>query len=145
MVPEDGGAAEVGEAGAQALLQVQLGEEGLHEDQAAEGGQGLVLEAEDGKLMEFAMDRGSAMFHLVVASRGIGGVVIRQLHRSQWGGHRLRHSASVRPVRGWTSPLVRSSGTSSTAFSPAFHAAPSPRRPDFSATWGFILHSFPCV
>jgi len=50
MVAEDGGHPGLGEAGAQALLELGPAEQGLDEDQPREGGQPLVLEAEGGGL-----------------------------------------------------------------------------------------------
>ena len=137
MVAEDGGHPGLGEAGAQALLELEAGEQGLDEDQPREGRQRLVLEAEGGELVEFAMGRGSAMFHVAVTSRGFGVDEVWQSHRSQLRGHCPRNSAPF-PVRGgWTSPPVRSSERSLTTFPLAFYAASLTSPRDSCATWGW--------
>ncbi len=109
VVAEDRRDVQVAEAGAQAVLELQAAQEGLQEDEAAVGGQGLLLEAEGGEFVDFAMDRGSAMFHRAVASVHDWWDGTSHSHRSQSGGHCLVNSVAVGRRQPWITPPVRSS------------------------------------
>ena len=88
---------------------MQAAQEGLQEDEPAVGGQGLVLEAEGGEFVDFAMDRGSAMFHVAVASVHDWWDATSHSHRSQSGDHCQLNSASVGRRPAWIPLPVRSS------------------------------------
>lgn len=63
VVAEDRAQVEVAETGSQPFLDVELGEEGLEDDQARERGECLVFEPDVGKGVKLAMDGGSARLH----------------------------------------------------------------------------------
>jgi hypothetical protein len=86
MVAVDRRDLQVAEAAPQAVLELQAAQEGLQEDEPAVRGPGLLLEAEGGEFVDFAMDRGS-----------------------QSGGHCQPDSASVGRRPPWIALLVRSS------------------------------------
>ena len=109
VVAEDRRDVQMAEAGAQAVLELQAAQEGLQEDEPAVGGQGLLLEAEGGEFVDFAMDRGSAMFHRAVASVGDWWDATSHSHRSQSGGHCLLNSVAVGRRQPWIPLPVRSS------------------------------------
>lgn len=68
VVAKDRGDVQVAEARTQPVFELQAAQERLQEDEPAVGGQGLPFKAEGGELVDFAIDRGSAMFHVAVAS-----------------------------------------------------------------------------
>src|SRR5207244_13454570 len=64
VVAEDRAHLQVAETGSQPFLDVELGEEGLEDDQARERCECLVFETDLGESVKLAMDGGSARLHV---------------------------------------------------------------------------------
>jgi len=63
VMAEDRSYVQVRKTGTQAFFQLQVGQQGLKNDQPGEGGQGLVYEPEDGHFVDPALDFSFAGLH----------------------------------------------------------------------------------
>jgi hypothetical protein len=63
MTAYDRASGQVLEAGAKSVFELQSGQEALEDDQAGEGGEGLILELHFWDLMDFTVNLRSAIFH----------------------------------------------------------------------------------